>query len=184
MATENNVTIEVGDTEPLVINTGVTGKTVSIRIFRHSDCFFLDWSDDTFKAVGSVVTLDQTLTEKDATNAPGIHQLGSVNHPNGLDTSKLGLDKSVDDTLVVMPTATGPGQPVDLDIGEIRLKCLIDGCVDRKTVHSRLNAMAHGEVTLDPVPPTCPPVDATYHDEKGNPLFTTRNNAGTRTIVP
>ena len=65
--------IEVGDVEPIVVNTNRTGQTVEIRICRHSDGFFLDWSDDTFKTVASVVTLDQVLVAKDAVNAPGLY---------------------------------------------------------------------------------------------------------------
>lgn len=174
--------IEYNDVEPIVVSTGKTGQTVTVRICRHSDGFFLDWSDDVFKAVGGVVTLDQALTEKDATNAPGIYSLASVSHPSGLDTSILTvLDPTTDDSLIVMPTALSPKSTVGS--GEIKLKCLIDGCVNRKTVLSRVNAMAHGKVTLDPVQAGCPTVEATYHDEKGNPLFTTENTGGDRTIV-
>jgi hypothetical protein len=175
--------IEYNDVEPIVISTGRTGQTVTIRICRHSDGFFLDWSDDVFKAVGGVVTLDQALTEKDATNAPGIYTLASVSHPSGLDTSILTvLDPTTDDSLIVMPTAILPKRTVDN--GEIKLKCLIDGCVNRKTVLSRVNAMVVGDVTLSPAPAPCPTVDAAYADEKGNLLFTTHNAGGARTTTP
>jgi hypothetical protein len=43
--------IEYNEVEPIVINTFVAGQTVTIRICRSSDGFFLDWSDDTFKTV-------------------------------------------------------------------------------------------------------------------------------------
>jgi len=173
--------IEVGATEPIIISTGKTGQTVTIRICRHSDGFYLDWSDDTFKVVGSVVTLNQALTEKDATNAPGVYTLASVSHPSGLDTSILGLDASVDDLLIVIPTATGPN--TRLSNGELKLKCLVDGVITEKTVHSRINAMAKGDVTLDPAQPSCPAVEATYLDENGAPLFTTSNDNTGRTTV-
>lgn len=174
--------LEYSDVEPIVINTFIAGQTVTIRICRNSDGFFLDWSDDTFKAVGSVTTLDQALMEKDAINAPGIYVLSSVNHPTGLDTSILSvLDPSVDESLVVIPNVTGP--PRNVAPGEIKLKCLVDGLVSRKTVLSRVNAMARGEITLDPAQPTCPTVRSTYYDEAGNPLFTNENDGNTRTPI-
>lgn len=185
----NSVAIEVNAVEPVVINTGRTGQTVELRICRHSDGFFLDWSDDTFKTVGSVVTLDQTLTEKDSTNAPGIYTLASATHPSGLDTAIIdlpgGLNTFVNDTFIVIVNVTaGPSfASTTIPPGEIKLKHLIDGCVNRKTVLSRINAMAHGKITLDPPQAGCPTVEATYHDEKDNPLFTTQNTGGDRTIV-
>ena len=175
--------IEYGAIEPIVINTFRTGQTVTIRICRNSDGFFLDWDDDTFKAVGSVTTLDQALTEKDATNAPGIYSLASASHPDGLDTSIITtLDFSVDDAWIVIPTVTGP--PRNVTPGEIRLKCLVDACINRKTVLSRVNAMAVGEIVLSPPQDPCPAVDATYRDEKGNDLFTTRNDNTGRVTLP
>jgi len=175
--------IEYNDVEPIVVSTGKTGQAVTIRICRTSDDFFLDWSDNVFKTVASVTTLDQALTEKDATNAPGIYKLTSVSHPVGLDTSILTvLDPTTDDSLVVMPTALSPKRTVEA--GEIKLKCLIDGCVNRKTVLSRVNAMVVGDVTLTPAPAPCPTVDAAYADEKGNLLFTTHNTGGARTTTP
>jgi len=175
--------IEYDDVEPIVINTFRTAQTVTIRICRNSDGFFLDWDDDTFKAVGSVTTLDQALTEKDATNAPGVYTLSSASHPDGLDTSIIStLDPSVDDSWVVIPTVTSPTRNVAP--GEIRLKCLVDGCLSRKTVLSEVRAKLVGDVDLDPTPAPCPPVDATYKDAKGNDLFTHRNNGGSRTTVP
>lgn len=174
--------IEYNDIEPIVVNTFITGQTVTIRICRNSDGFFLDWSDDTFKAVGGVVTLNQALMEKDAVNAPGIYVLSSVNHPTGLDTSILSvLDPSVDETLIVTVTAALP--PRNIDPGEIKLKCLVDGVVSRKTVLSRMNAMARGAVELDPPQPTCPTVRSIYYDENGNVLFANDNDGTNRTPV-
>lgn len=176
----HSTTIEVGATEPIVISTGKTGQTVTIKIFRHSDCFFLDWSDDTFKVVGSVVTLTQALTEKDATNAPGIYQLSSATHPSGLDTSILGLSTTVDDVLVVIPTATSPASKIDP--AELRLKCLVDGVITEKTVHSRLNAMARGKITLTGGSAK-PAQDAIYLDENGVTSYTNRNTGTERNPV-
>ena len=182
--------IEVGDVEPIVVNTNRTGQTVEIRICRHSDGFFLDWSDDIFKTVGSVVTLDQVLVAKDAVNAPGLYQLASVAHPNGLDTSIIdlpgGLNMAVDDDLIVIVNVTaGPSfGATKVPPGEIKLKCLVDGCLPRKEVLSELRAKLVGDVALDPSPSPCPAVEATYKDAKGVDKFTHSNNGGSRTTVP
>lgn len=172
--------IEYGYTEPIIVNTFISGQTVTIRICRVSDGGFLDWSDDTFKPVGSVTTLNQPLVEKDAVNAPGIYMLASANHPLGLDTSILSvLDPSVDDEYIIIPTVTGP--PRNVVPSTLRLNCLVDGVVDRKTVRSRMNAMAKGDIVLNPPGPLCPTVEATYLDENGNPLFTNINDNTGRT---
>jgi len=174
--------IEYGDVEPIIVNTFIAGQTVTIRIFRVSDGGFLDWSDDTFKPVGAVTTLNQTLTETDAVNAAGIYTLASVNHPLGLDTSILStLNPAVDDEYVVIPTVTGP--PRTIAPSTLRLNALVDGVVNERTVHSRLNSMARGAITLDPPQPTCPTVESTYYDENGNPIFTNLNDGNTRTPV-
>jgi len=60
--------------EPIVNTLGVpqTGLTVTLRIKRRSDGFYLDFFDNTFKAAGWT-TLNVTMTELDATNAQGIY---------------------------------------------------------------------------------------------------------------
>ena len=181
-----SIAVEVNDVEPIVVNTGRTGQTVELRICRHSDGFFLDWSDDTFRTVGSVVTLDQTLTAKDAINAPGIYQLASVSHPSGLDTSALGLSAAVDDTLIVIVNVTaGPAfASTKVPPGEISLLALIDACLTRKTVHSELRAKLLGDATVAPAPSPCPPVTTTYKDAKGVDKFTHSNDGAVRTTVP
>lgn len=178
--------IENGAVEPIAVFTNRVGQTVVIRICRQSDGFFLDWSDDTFKTVAGVVTLDETLTAKDATNAPGIYELATVGHPTGLDTSLLGLSAAVDHSLLVIADVTaGPAfATTNVTPETLKVFCLVDAAISRKTVLSRVNAMAHGKVTLDPAPASCPPVEATYFDENDVALFTTSNDGGNRTIVP
>ncbi len=179
-----SVAIEVNAVEPIVIDTRRVGQTVEIRVCRHSDGFFLDWSDDTFKAVGVVVTLDQTLVAKDATNAPGIYQLASVTHPSGLDTSLFGLVTTADDSLLVIVNVTaGPAfATTNIPSGEIRLKCLVDGVLTEKTVQSRVNSMARGKIALSGAV-VKPPQDAEYFDEAGVSLFTNRNTGTERNPV-
>ena len=178
--------VENGKVEPITISTGIAGQTVEIRICRQSDGFFLDWSDDTFKAVGGVTTLDQTLTEKDATNAPGIYSLASANHPNGLDTSILNtLDPTVDYSLLVIANVTAGPQfaSTSVEPAELKVLCIVDGLVDRKTVLSRVNAMARGRITLSGGTAK-PAQDAVYFDETGAPLYTNRNTGTERNPVP
>jgi len=73
--------IQTGATEPIqlyVVNS--LGKPLTglvdlyIRIRRNSDGKFLDWSDMTFKTSGWT-TLNKTMTEISATNAPGLYAL-------------------------------------------------------------------------------------------------------------
>lgn len=174
---------EYGDVEPIVVNTFITGHTVSIRICRHSDGFFLDWSDNTFKTAGAVVTMNQPLVAQDAVNAPGIYVLASVSHPNGLDTSVLStLDPNVDDTLIVMVTATAPTRQIVP--ATLKLKALVDGVVNRKTVHSRMNAMARGKVTLSGAAPKPSQVATYYQEDDTTVSYATDNKGNVRDPVP
>jgi hypothetical protein len=172
---------EKGDVEPIVVNTGKTGQTVTIKIFRASDGFFLDWSDNTFKTAGSVVTMTATLTEIDATNAPGHYYLDTAPHTDGLHTSLLtNLTATALEQLVVLPVAnTGP----KIQSGYLKIVPLIDGLVPERTVASRLNSMARGKITLSGAVPK-PAQDAEYYDETGAPIFKNRNTGDERNPVP
>lgn len=62
-------------TSTLVNGGGVpqTGlATVTVRVLRESDGFWLDWADGVFKAAGWT-TLDGAMAELDATRAPGVY---------------------------------------------------------------------------------------------------------------
>lgn len=178
--------IENGDVEPITVNTGRAGQTVEIRICRNSDDFFLDWADDTFKVVGAVGTLDQPLTAKDAVNAPGIYELASVNHPIGLDTSLLGMNPAIDDTLLVIVNVTaGPAfATTKIPPGEVKVLCLIDAVVDRKTVHSRMNAMARGKVTLSGAASKPSQIATYYEEDDATVSYATDNKGDVRDPVP
>jgi len=80
------------DLEPIVAmvvdsnNTLLTGKTdIKIRIYRASDVYFFDWSDNTFKAFFSIVQLDQVLSEVNPIGAPGEYWLDKVGHERGFN---------------------------------------------------------------------------------------------------
>ena len=172
---------EKTDVEPIVVNTGKTGQTVTIRIFRASDNFFLDWSDNTFKVVGSVVTLNRTFIEIDAVNAPGHYNLDTAPHTDGLHTGLLtNLTSIALEQLVVLPTAlTGP----KLQSGFLKIVPRIDGVTPERVVASRMNSMARGKITLSGAA-VKPAQDAEYFDESGAPIFKNRNTGDERNPVP
>ena len=59
----------------------ITGASdVTLRIQRVADGHWYDWSDDAFKAGGSVVDIDEPMPEVDATRAPGLY---SATWPGG-----------------------------------------------------------------------------------------------------
>lgn len=109
--------IATGTVEPIqlfVINDEgdpLTGKTdLFIRLRRESDGGYLDWVDNTFKAVGWT-TRDQPLTEIDVTLAAGFYEV-----PNGLDTS-VNIVEFKDQDLTVIPLQT-PGIDAVLPVPE------------------------------------------------------------------
>lgn len=67
------------------------GKTdIYVRIRRHADDLYFDWSDATFKAAASVVQMEQVLKEVSATYSPGIYRLDRTTipaHVKGFDTA-------------------------------------------------------------------------------------------------
>jgi hypothetical protein len=96
MISAGSVEIPTGGKEPIEIqlfnkNTGAPllgSSTVEVSVRRIKDDLYLDWDDDTIKAVGAVGTLWQALDEIDSTNRAGLYQLDTANHVKGLDTSK------------------------------------------------------------------------------------------------
>lgn len=172
--------VEKGDVEAIVVNTRRAGQTVTIRILRNSDKFFLDWSDNTFKTAGAVVTLTQALTEIDSVNAPGLYALATAPHTTGLNTGLLtNLTASALEELVVFPSATG----VKLEAGRLKVVPLIDGVRPEREVISRMNAMARGKVTLSGAA-VRPAQDAVYYEEDDATIsYTTRNTGDERNPV-
>jgi len=174
------IAAEKGDVEPIVVNTGVTGQTVTIRVVRASDGFLLDWSDNTFKVPASVVTPDQALAEISALYVPGHYELNTVPHVGGLHTGLLvNLSATNLEQLLVVPTAPG----VRVASGLLKIVPLIDGVTPERTVTSRTNAMARGRIVLTGAVPK-PAQDAIYYDESGAPVFTNRNTGDERNPVP
>ena len=67
--------------EPLLSKTDI-----KVRIRRHNDDLYYDWSDNTFKAYNSVVLLLQPLSIVNDTRSPGLYRLSTVEHLRGFDT--------------------------------------------------------------------------------------------------
>jgi len=114
--------IQSGKVEPIqVFAVDKTGSPLTglgdlyVKFRRDSDGWFLDWNDLTFKALGHT-TLNQPLTELDATNVPGVYEV-----IGGLDFSAV-TNIVVDDIYLVIPlqtpgtTAVLPG-PSELKVG-------------------------------------------------------------------
>lgn len=128
-----NARIRNGSIEPIIARIftaagPATGATVNLRVKRLNDGFFFDWSDDTFKAFASVVTIDQVLSE--FTNVAGTYRLNiAVRHVEGFNTTTAGTandDVLVFNFVVALPVNASQPLPIQIQIGEW-LEDLFDG---------------------------------------------------------
>ena len=118
--------IQSGETEPVeayirdIVGDALTGKTdIKIRVRRHKDGYYYDWSDDTFKVVGSVVQMLETLDELDSTNSPGVYILDTTQHDHGFDTSQItnaGTNDIYDVTVLQDGGSDAAGLPVGFEL--------------------------------------------------------------------
>jgi len=124
--------IVLGDVEPIAVDVRdskglpLAGLTdIYIRIYRESDNFFLDWSDNTFK---SYITITPTnnrrlLTEVNSAGAPGIYELAG-----GWDTSLTNL--ATIETVFVTALQT-PGTNARLpNPAEIKIRLAVEKVID------------------------------------------------------
>jgi len=126
------IRIQTGSTEPLSIfvvdkqGAPLTGLTdLYFRIRRFSDGYWYDFNDDTFKAIGSVTTLESAaLTQVNATSAPGLYELsggfdfGDITNPTASAT--------VEEVYSIIPVQT-PGTSASLPgPGEVREGDFVD----------------------------------------------------------
>lgn len=133
----NCVRIQTGQTEPIVAliidvnGDELTGKTdIKIRIRRVSDGFYFDWSDDTFKAGGSVSQLLEVLSEVSATLSPGEYHLDTASHVDGFDTSQI-VNAADDDVYFVTAIQDGGTDAANVPmIGEIKVGSFVDDIVE------------------------------------------------------
>lgn len=133
------VIIRLGQVEPIIAfvvdqsGDPLTGRTdILIRIRRQSDSYYLDWSDDTFKPSGSVVTISQSLKEVDDVNSPGEYQLDTLTHVLGWDTSK--VTNIADNEVYVVTANQSPGTDAANmpQVGEIKIGT--PGLINREPV--------------------------------------------------
>ena len=69
---------------------GLTGlNTIQVSIVRNTDNFYLDWSDNTFKTLFAVGQKYEQMSEVNAVGSPGLYNLDSVDHPNGLNLTQI-----------------------------------------------------------------------------------------------
>jgi len=116
------VPIQVGPVVDKILGNPVIGSTSIKAKIRRVDGLVYDWSDDTFKVVGSVIQLLQTLTEVDDTNFPGEYEtsldLSVISNPNVNDTYFV--------TIVEDGTATVAGLPTG---AELRVEVAYDNAI-------------------------------------------------------
>jgi hypothetical protein len=126
--------VETGGKEPIEIQLSnrFTGKpllgstTIKIRIRRHNDDLYYDWSDDTFKAFASVVQLLESLLLVNNVQSPGLYRLSTGTHIRGFDTS-LVQNLLGDDALEVTILQDGANDAAGLPIGfELKVGNFLD----------------------------------------------------------
>ena len=138
--TNEDLGIEV---EPLLISsTGAlaTGKTnIKAKIRRRSDGFVFDWADSTFKTVGSVGQLLQTLTEVDATNFPGEYN-------TSFDTSAI-TNPTADETFIITVVEDGSALIANLpQTGEAHIDSAADAAILGKKAIVNRQELAPGSL--------------------------------------
>ena len=115
-----------GDTEPVEVQVfgrsglPLTGKTdIKIRVRRHNDDLYFDWTDNTFKSGGSVAQMLQALSEVSASLSPGIYRLNVGAHVRGFNTGAVtnpGIEDIYDVTIVQDSGLDAVGLPVGFEI--------------------------------------------------------------------
>jgi hypothetical protein len=127
--------IETGGKEPIEIQLfnrytkkPLLGKTnIRIRIRRHEDDLYYDWSDDTFKAYGSVVQINENLSLISDTASPGLYRLNTANHDHGFDTSKVTNWLAGENTLEITVTQVAESDADGLPTGfELKVGSFLD----------------------------------------------------------
>lgn len=121
--------IKPGDKEPIEIQVFDTAEqllkgltNLYVRIRRHNDDLYFDWSDQTFKAPGSVVQMEQVLEEVSPTYSPGIYRLNRTTPPvqaRGFNTAGItnpGSGDVYDITIVQIGGTNAAGLPAGYEL--------------------------------------------------------------------
>ena len=95
---------------------------IHVRIRRHADDLYFDWSDATFKAPALVVQMEQVLQEISGTYSPGIYRLNRTAapaHTKGFDTAAItnpGSGDVYDVTIVQLGGTDAAGLPTGYEL--------------------------------------------------------------------
>jgi hypothetical protein len=138
MSTFANAHTQTGSTEPIVVlvtdanGDELTGKTdIKVKMWRRSDGFFYDWSDETFKAAGHVSLL-KTLTEFNFALSPGVYYLNDIpaGHVGGFNTSL--VSNPVGDDIYFFNAIQDPKTDASNSpfIGEVKVGGFVDDIVE------------------------------------------------------
>lgn len=106
-------------------------SNIKIKIRRASDNYYLDWTDNTFKA--SPTQLLQQLAEVSALLSPGEYFLNTVTHSGGFDTSTLIITTEIE-SFTITAVQDGVGLAANMpQMGEIKMGGYVDKVVDERT---------------------------------------------------
>jgi hypothetical protein len=170
-----SVNIKTGDAEPIEVSItdffgaplpGLT--TIKARVRRLSDLFYFDWTDNTFRAGGSVARMLEALTPVNPTYSRGEYHLNTVDHPGAWDTSKI-ANPAVDDIYHVTVIEDGSSLAGNVpQVGEIKVGRwvdLVDVSVSSRASPSEVQAelrsiRLHTLVSVNPG--IVPPATGTY----------------------
>jgi len=144
--------IRTGDKMPLEvfvispIGEPLTGKTdIKLRCRRASDDKLLDWSDQTFKASGSVTQPLEVLEECDASNDPGYYRLNTAEHVRGFNTTVLVNPVSDDHysfTVVQTPGSDAGNVPQYLQVSVGGWVDYVDGSIAARATPAQVYTQA------------------------------------------
>lgn len=125
------VRIRKGEKEPIVVlivdgdGNELTGLSdVKVKVRRASDGFYMDWSDNTFKA--SPTQLLQSLSEISATFSPGEYHLSTGTHVDGFDTGTFVQLLDEESYFFTSVQDGGTTAANALQIGEIKVGGFVD----------------------------------------------------------
>jgi len=151
--------IQTGGTEPVqVYVTDVSGRPltsktdIKLSVWRASDGYSLDWSDDTFKASGWT-TRQQALTELDGVNLRGWYRLDNTSHPNGkLDTSQF-ANAAVNDTYFLTVEQVGGDDAGNVpQVGELKVGHYadnLDAKISQRATPSEVNTQVQAVIVAN-----------------------------------
>lgn len=133
--TFSSVRIKTGAKEPIVVlivdqnGDELTGLVdIKIKIRRGSDGFYLDWSDNNFKAFPT--QLLEALAEVSSVLSPGEYYLNTATHVEGFDTSTF-VQLVDEEQYFVTAVQDGGSSAANVpQMGEIKVGGFVDDIVE------------------------------------------------------